>query len=109
MNSIPLMITIYDAILSLDNVKIPDSVQIKKSKMMKQYLIDLKAYAEQAGVECKPLELRSIAGMVREWKTHNLLYWLHIAREHTKDVDLEYPQKTWKTVFYFIMSRFNWN
>lgn len=36
---------------------------------------------------------RSNFSLLLEWASHNLLYDLHIARERTKDVDLEYPQK----------------
>lgn len=32
---------------------------------------------------------RSKASYVSEWKAHNRLYWLHIERSHTKDVDME--------------------
>lgn len=32
---------------------------------------------------------RSFESYVREWKGHNRLYYLHLFRSHTKDVDLD--------------------
>lgn len=32
---------------------------------------------------------RTFESYVREWKGHNNLYHLHIARSHTKDVDMQ--------------------
>ena len=41
---------------------------------------------------------RSITSMVREWTVHNFLYRCHIARERTKDTDLNVPQ-AWHVKF----------
>lgn len=32
---------------------------------------------------------RSFESYVREWRGHNRLYYLHLFRSHTKDVDLD--------------------
>lgn len=45
---------------------------------------------------------RSDGSLCREWATHNLLYALGIARERTKDVDLNYPQKWYVRIGYGI-------
>lgn len=50
--------------------------------------------------------IRSNASLLREWKAHNLLYDLHLFREHTKDVDFEYPQKWYTRVAWFVLSQF---
>jgi len=40
--------------------------------------------------------------MIREWCVHNVLYELGIAKERTKDVDLNWPQKWYARVGYFV-------
>lgn len=49
---------------------------------------------------------RSDCSMAREWASHNLLWDLHIARERTADVDLDYPQKWYYRLGYFILGSF---
>lgn len=44
---------------------------------------------------------RSISSLVKEWQSHNLLYRLRIAKDRTKDVDLECPQKWYYKIAYF--------
>lgn len=48
---------------------------------------------------------RSIASMRREWATHNAFYCLGILRSHTKDVDLNYPQKWYEKIGYCVVGR----
>lgn len=36
---------------------------------------------------------RTNKSLINEWQVHNALYNLHILRSHTKDVDLNYPNK----------------
>lgn len=45
---------------------------------------------------------RTDRSLRREWATHNLLYALGIARQRTKDVDLNYPQKWYVRMAYGI-------
>lgn len=64
----------------------------KNLKIMDSYLIkDVKKMEEIIGIAIvKGFKTdRSMTSMVNEWKAHNLLYNLHIARSHTKDVDIE--------------------
>ncbi len=46
---------------------------------------------------------RSECSMLREWAAHKLLWSLHILRSHTESVDLEYPQKWYMALGYFVM------
>lgn len=46
--------------------------------------------------------------MKLEWATHNGLYALGLWREHTKDVDFEYPQNRWLTLCYIICGAIMW-
>ena len=49
---------------------------------------------------CSVVINRSHGSMMREWALHTLLYKLHILRSHTKDVDLNYPQRWWVSLAY---------
>ena len=52
--------------------------------------------------DCEVFWHRSIKSMKREWACHNLLYNIHIERSHTKDVDINWPQKWYVTLAYDI-------
>ena len=75
----------------MENLHIVDSYKISKWNMLK-ILKNRDCVLE-----------RSNFSLLLEWASHNLLYDLHIARERTKDVDLEYPQKWYYKVAYFII------
>lgn len=94
-NDIQLEITI-----SPNNTHIKDSYLVKSRKDMKNILtqISLPNFSSYA------CDKRSIKGMVREWCAHNLLYNMGLYKTRTKDVDLEYPQKWYCKVGYFILS-----
>lgn len=49
---------------------------------------------------------RTIKSMIREWRTHNLLYSLGIQQKRTKSVDLEANQSKLLKVLYAIGSVF---
>lgn len=51
----------------------------------------LKAIAEKHP-DNKVIQKRSIKSLADEWIAHTRLYNLGIKRDHTADVDLEYPQ-----------------
>lgn len=84
--------------ISTNNIHITDSFQYttKKMKEIIQYL--KKLYPDHI------VFTRSINSLIREWRSHNLLYKLGIARKRTKDVDLDYPQKWYYTIAYFMGS-----
>jgi len=46
--------------------------------------------------------------MKLEWATHNGLYALGIKRDHTKDVDINYPQKWYAKIGYFFVGCCVW-
>ena len=51
---------------------------------------------------------RSNYSLTMEWSTHNFLYNLHILRSHTKDVDLNAPQKWYVTALYCTFGPICW-
>lgn len=53
-----------------------------------------------------PVWNRSMSSLVQEWCGHNLLYNLHLFRDHTRDSDFEYPQSKWVRVIWFILNLF---
>lgn len=53
-----------------------------------------------------PLYFRSVYSLVDEWRAHNLLYDLHLFRNHTKDVDFEYPQRWYLSIIWAFLSIF---
>ena len=46
---------------------------------------------------------RSEANIKREWAAHNWAYSLGIKRDKSESVDLEYEQKWWVSLAYFIV------
>lgn len=79
------------------------NVHISGSSMMSrtEFLIALYGHEEtQEWVEV--VQHRCDRSLLREWAAHKLLYQLHAWRTHTKSVDLNYPQKWWERLFYFI-------
>lgn len=53
--------------------------------------------------DCPIWHLRSMGSMKREWATHNLLYSLGIKRKSTKDVDLDFTQKWYMKLAYWVI------
>ena len=49
---------------------------------------------------------RSMFSLCNEWIAHSLLYKLGIARSHTCNVDLEYPQSVIHTIAWTILGTF---
>ncbi len=49
---------------------------------------------------------RSMFSLCNEWIAHSLLYKLGIAKSHTRDVDLEYPQSPLHTIAWAILGTF---
>lgn len=85
-----------------DNTCIIDSYQIRTSKDMEAilYLIRYEAPLDYA------INLRNIKDMVREWRSHNLLYSLGILKDRTSSVDLNIEQPWYITMCYYILSFF---
>ena len=49
---------------------------------------------------------RSMFSLCNEWIAHSLLYKLGIARSHTCNVDLEYPQSVLHSIVWTILGTF---
>ncbi len=82
-----------------NNIHIEDSYNIYKKSEMLSIINEIRSrYSED---ECLPLK-RTNKSLLNEWCTHNLLYDLHILRSHTADVDLDYHQKWYLGIGYFI-------
>lgn len=76
---------IGNAILTETSTRILNSFLVKTKAEMRANLEDLKAKSsEQMAVNQRDME-----SQVREWRSHNLFYKLHVFRSRTKDVDLE--------------------
>lgn len=85
--------------ISKNNIHIKDSYKLHKKSEMLSIINEIRSrYSED---ECLPLK-RTNKSLLNEWAAHNLVYDLHMFRSHTKDVDLDYPQKWYFTVGYFI-------
>lgn len=83
--------------ISNNNIHINDSYKIKSKESMLNVLNDIynKYYSD--------VFKRSMDSLLNEWGAHNLFYNLHLFRSHTKDVDLNYPQKKWLSICYNIV------
>ena len=53
-----------------------------------------------------PFNRRSVKSYVREWRTHNMLYEMHIMVSHTKDTDLDVNESWIRRIGYFFLSPF---
>lgn len=88
--------------LSEDNTSIIDSYQVKD-------IIDMEAILrlirDEASAEMA-VNKRNIFSMIYEWRTHNLLYALGIAKDRTGSVDLNTGQPWYIKVLYAIISPF---
>lgn len=86
--------------LTQNNLHIEESYKISKSEFV-PFFNDLRKKEPWSDVWN-----RTNGSMKREWASHNLLYNLHLFRSHTKDVDLNYPQKWYVSLAYNIFGFF---
>ena len=87
--------------VSKNNIHIEDSYLISKRSDMQSVLDDIRA---NYSIECCEVLKRTDKSLIREWRTHNIFYNLHLFRSHTKDVDLSYPQSKLVEICYAIVS-----
>ena len=71
-------------IIGKDNICIKNSYTITKEGYIESILYNLKDKISDHIV----FQKRTIKSLTKEWIAHNVLYKLHIARSHTKSVDL---------------------
>lgn len=80
------------------NINIKDSYKVTSKSEMKEML-----YAIQHNhPECTSFK-RSYESLMAEWRAHNRLYRWGIKRDHTADVDLNYPLKWYVELIYRIL------
>lgn len=84
--------------ITMNDLHIEDSYLVKSEGEMNYYL-DLYEHEMPESEVWK----RSYGNLRREWITHNFLYYLHLFRSRTKDVDLNYPQSFIEKVVYTII------
>lgn len=89
--------------LSESNTKIYSSYKVKKYSDIKAFILRTRMLV---GYKNYAINNRKLFGMILEWRAHNLLYSLHLFRSHTKDVDLEYPQKWYYKIIWGIIGIF---
>lgn len=83
-----------DAKLTPTNTHILNSYLVKTKAEMREYLQRLRDVATENAVNRRDME-----SMVREWRSHNLFYFLHVFRSRTRDVDLELNQSWPRELF----------
>lgn len=86
--------------ISRQNIKIVDSYKIKNKSDMKkilQYIFDIDTIYNKK---------RNMNSLIREWRTHNILYKYGLFVNHTKDCDLESNERLYRRFFYNIFGRF---
>lgn len=88
----------YVCNITESNINIKDSYKVTSKSEMKEML-----YAIQyKHPECNSFK-RSYESLIAEWRTHNRLYKWGIKRDHTADVDLNYPLKWYMELIYRII------
>lgn len=87
-------------LIQKNNIHIKNSYLINKKKEMKDFINYIRSlYTIE---QCAPL-CRSNFSLCCEWKAHNRLYHLGIYPLRTKSVDLNYPQRWYEKLGYFIL------
>lgn len=86
---------IGNAILTETSTHILNSFLVKTKVEMRANLEDLRAKTS----ERMAVNQRDMESQVREWRSHNLFYKLHVFRSRTKDVDLELKQPWYRELF----------
>lgn len=82
----------------MNDVKVFESYKVKKKSEMEE-LLDY-----WRGEYITLVFQRTNKSLINEWRSHNLLYNLHLFRSHTTDVDLNYPEKWYMKIIYGIIS-----
>ena len=95
----------FKVTITSNNINIKNSYKVTSRERMKVILNIIKEYVEDydEGIET-PFDHRSIKSMIREWVAYNNLYTLGYKKEQTKSIDLNYPQKWYVPVIYWVLS-----
>ena len=94
------MIPVENAIATPTNTHILDSCRVRNKAEMREFLEAVRSEASPEMAVCQ----RDLESMVREWRSHNFFYWLHVFRSRTKDVDLELEQAWYRELFCRVVS-----
>lgn len=86
-----------------NNTQILNSYKIKSIKDMKSVLLYIR---KQYPLSVFAHNQRSMFSLINEWRAHNLLYKLGIAKERTKHVDLNLGNTSLMDLGYFLLSIF---
>ena len=81
-----------------NNTHIENSYEVINTQLMEEYI---KWIIEER--KARKYHIRSLKSYKREWLGHNRLYYLHLFRNHTKDVDLEEPSKWYLEIIWLIL------
>ena len=83
----------------------PNNIHIDDSSLFPRDLFNDKLFVirRDHAADCLVLQNRTDRSLRREWAVHKACYWLHIARERTRDVDLEWPQPWYLRVAYTVI------
>lgn len=84
-----------NATLTPTNTHIIDSCKVSSKQAMRDYLLKLRESVPDEMAVCQ----RDVESMVREWRSHNFFYKLHVFRRRTHDVDLEVKQTWYRELF----------
>lgn len=76
--------------ISQDNLHLVDSYKVPTRRF------DRELNSIQALHPSSDVWKRTRKSIKREWSAHNGLYMIGYKRDHTKDVDLDYPQTFWE-------------
>ena len=95
-----------NAITTPTNTHITDSCMVQSKADIRAFLENLReSSAPEMAVNQRDLE-----SQVREWRSHNFFYRIHVFRSRTKDVDLELKQTWYRELFCRMVSFFYfWN
>lgn len=105
MTKIGICIEGLDIDVSENNIHIEESYLVKNPFYMNQILKELETFLkDDVFLKDNPMNHRSRYSMITEWITHNNLWEIGYKRDHVESVDLNYPQKWYIKVLYFIGS-----
>lgn len=94
------MIPVENAITTPTSTHILDSCKVRNKAEMREFL---EAVRQQSSPEMAVCQ-RDIESMLREWRSHNFFYRIHVFRHRTKDVDLELKQIWYRELFCRVVS-----
>ena len=84
-----------NAVVTSTNTHIANSCCVNGKQAMRDFLQQLRESAPDEMAVCQ----RDVESMVREWRSHNFFYKLHVFRSRTHDVDLEAKQAWYRELF----------